>query len=486
MITKTRPQKTFRLHPTIWLTAALLFILAAAAVMLLVVNQWSITITMHGQPQITLEYGESYTDEGADAVLRGSLFFQKGWPVEVTAQNTVDTSKIGVYSITYVAQKYFLSATQVRMVTIQDTQPPEITLTEDPDSYTLPGAAYEEEGYEASDNYDGDITDQVEREEKDGKVYYSVKDSSGNEASTVRTIRYDDPIPPELTLEGDAEITLTAGAEYKEPGWKAEDNYDGDLTDSVKVKGSVDIYSAGTYELTYSVKDTYGNKAKAVRTVTVTPIRQPDTVTPGGKVIYLTFDDGPSQYTQDLLDILAEYNVKATFFTCNTGYTSLIAKEAAAGHSVGIHSFSHDYSKIYAGEKAFFADLEKQRDLIYQQTGIMTTLMRFPGGSSNTVSRRYCTGIMSQLAKDVTDLGYQYFDWNVLSGDAGETTSTDTVFQNVINGVQKQKVSVVLQHDTQGFSVNAVEKIIVWGLAHGYTFLPLDATSPAVHQQINN
>lgn len=485
MTTKTQPQKKLGFRPVTWLTMALI-LLIAAAVMLFVVNQWSITITIHGQQQVMLEYGESYTDEGADAVLHGSLFFKKGWPVEVTAHNTVDVSKIGSYPITYVSQTYGLSATQVRMVTVRDTQPPEITLKEIPDSYTLPGAVYEEEGYEASDNYDGDITDQVHREEKDGKVYYRVKDSSGNETNAVRTIHYDDPIPPEVTLKGDKEIQLTAGTEYSEPGWKAEDNCDGDLTDNVKIKGSVDIYSAGTYELTYSVKDSYGNKAKAVRKVTVTPIRQPDTVTPGGKIIYLTFDDGPSKYTQGLLDTLAEYNVKATFFTCNTGYTSLIAKEAAAGHSVGIHSASHDYSKIYTGEEAFFADLEKQRDLICQQTGLLTTLIRFPGGSSNTVSKRYCSGVMTQLTKDVTDLGYQYFDWNVLSGDAGETTSTDTVFQNVINGVQNQKVSIVLQHDTQGFSVNAVGKIIAWGLSHGYTFLPLDATSPTAHQQINN
>jgi peptidoglycan/xylan/chitin deacetylase (PgdA/CDA1 family) len=289
-----------------------------------------------------------------------------------------------------------------------------------------------------------------------------------------------------LTLLGDSEITIQAGKDYTEPGWTAEDNCDGDLTDEVTVEGSVDTYTAGTYELVYSVADSYNNVTKVTRTVVVEAVRQPDTVTPTGKIIYLTFDDGPGKYTQTLLDVLDKYNVKVTFFTVNTGYTSLIAKEAAAGHSIGIHSATHDYAQVYASKEAYFDDLNTMQAIIKKQTGSTTTLVRFPGGSSNLVSKKYCAGIMTTLAKALTDQGYQYFDWNVLSGDAGETTSTEQVFQNVINGVQKQDVSVVLQHDIQGFSVNAVEKIIVWGLANGYTFLPLDSTSPTAHQTIAN
>jgi peptidoglycan/xylan/chitin deacetylase (PgdA/CDA1 family) len=258
------------------------------------------------------------------------------------------------------------------------------------------------------------------------------------------------------------------------------------LTDEVTVEGSVDTYTAGTYELVYSVADSYNNVTKVTRTVVVEAVRQPDTVTPTGKIIYLTFDDGPGKYTQTLLDVLDKYNVKVTFFTVNTGYTNLIAKEAAAGHSIGIHSATHDYAQVYASKEAYFDDLNTMQAIIKKQTGSTTTLVRFPGGSSNLVSKKYCAGIMTTLAKALTDQGYQYFDWNVLSGDAGETTSTEQVFQNVINGVQKQDVSVVLQHDIQGFSVNAVEKIIVWGLANGYTFLPLDSTSPTAHQTIAN
>ena len=203
-------------------------------------------------------------------------------------------------------------------------------------------------------------------------------------------------------------------------------------------------------------------------------------------MIALTFDDGPGEYTSKLLDILSKYNVKATFFTVGSGHPDLLKAEADAGHSIGIHSATHDYSKIYASEDAFFADLRKQQDTIENATGIRTTLVRFPGGSSNTVSKSYCSGIMTKLTKDLTDMGYQYFDWNVTSGDAGETTSTSVVVQNVISGIQQHDVSIVLQHDIKGFSVNAVEQIIQWGLAHGYTFLPLTAESPTAHHGVNN
>lgn len=323
-------------------------------------------------------------------------------------------------------------------------------------------------------------------EEKDGVVTYTVCDSSGNETSVTRQIRYNDPIPPEITLSGDMNITIQAGQTYTEPGYTATDNCDGDLTSQVTVDGNVDTYRAGTYTLNYTVSDSYGNTAAASRQVTVNAIRQPDVVVPSGKIIYLTFDDGPGPYTSQLLDTLAKYNVKATFFTVNTKYTSLIAQEAAAGHSVGIHSATHDYATIYASEDAYFADLHQMESIITSQTGVRPTLIRFPGGSSNKVSAKYCQGIMSALTQAVTDQGYQYFDWNVSSGDAGGTTDTETIFENVINGVQQHDVSVVLQHDIKGFSVDAVEKIIVWGLANGYTFLPLDASSPGAHQPVNN
>ena len=125
------------------------------------------------------------------------------------------------------------------------------------------------------------------------------------------------------------------------------------------------------------------------------------------------------------------------------------------------------------------------QDLIYDQTGSYTKLSRFPGGSSNTVSN-FNPGIMTSLAGALTDLGYQYFDWNVSSGDAGETTDTDTVAENIINGCAGRKASVVLQHDIKDYSVNAVEQVLIWGINNGYVFRALDVSSPNAHHGINN
>lgn len=305
----------------------------------------------------------------------------------------------------------------------------------------------------------------------------------------MRDIVYCDPVPPELTLHGDASISITAGDTFKDPGATALDNCDGDLTDRITVSGKVDVYRAGTYTLTYRVHDSYGNTAEAIRTVRVKakpqPKPQPNDPVPGDKVIYLTFDDGPGKYTRQLLEVLKKYNIKATFFVVNTKYVDIIKEIAAQGHSIGVHSVSHDYQAIYASEEAYFADLHKMEEIIAAKTGIRTTLIRFPGGSSNTVSR-FNPGIMSRLTKAVADQGYQYFDWNVNSDDAVGSKTTEKVYNNVIDGIKKHNVSVVLQHDIKGYSVDAVEKIIIWGLENGYTFLPLNPGSPGAHHGINN
>ena len=125
--------------------------------------------------------------------------------------------------------------------------------------------------------------------------------------------------------------------------------------------------------------------------------------------------------------------------------------------------------------------------IIIEQTGQGAQIIRFPGGSSNTVSAKYSRGIMSRLVKDVEARGFLYCDWNVSSGDAGSRPiSTQQVVQNVTEGMQKNNVSIVLQHDIKEFSVNAVEQIIQWGLAEGYTFLPLSTSSPMSHHGVNN
>lgn len=215
------------------------------------------------------------------------------------------------------------------------------------------------------------------------------------------------------------------------------------------------------------------------------PLPQPDEVVSTGKDIYLTFDDGPGPYTKNLLKTLARYNVKATFFVTGKNDTAIITDIASAGHTIGNHTVSHQYSSIYASEEAFFDELHRMDAIIMEKIGISTRLMRFPGGSSNTCSR-FNPKIMTRLTSLVEKEGYLYLDWNVDSGDAGNAKTPGEVYKNVISGIKDTNVAIVLQHDNRAHSVITVQRIIVWGLKHGYTFLPVNENAPSVHHHINN
>ena len=206
----------------------------------------------------------------------------------------------------------------------------------------------------------------------------------------------------------------------------------------------------------------------------------------------MTFDDGPSEYTDKLLDTLNKYNAKATFFTTSAhpDKVECMKKAAENGHTVAIHTTTHNYEQIYSSEQAFWSDHDNQNKVIVQTTGKASTMFRFPGGSSNTISQNYSQGIMTRLIQQANERHLQFYDWNVSSGDAGSATTSDAVFQNVVAGIQaaseKNQPSVVLQHDTKEYSVDAVERILLWGLENGYEFQALRPDSFAPHHSVNN
>lgn len=464
-------------------------------------NEYLIDLEIMGDETVVLEYGATYDEPGARAVGYGTLLQKDPQELQVRVDSKVDTSRPGDYEVVYSAEFEGAEATASRKVQIVDTVAPEITLVANPEHFTFPNQPYEEEGYTASDNYDGDLTNQVSAVEQDGKVIYTVADSSGNQTIVEREIRYDDPIAPELTLKGESTVTITEGNKWKDPGYTATDNVDGDLTEKITVKGTVDHNKPGTYKLVYEIKDNYQNVTKAERTVIVKAKPQPQTNTQGGdtqentdvstsqgKVIYLTFDDGPSKYTPKLLDILAKYNVKATFFVCGTGKLDLLDDIANGGHTLALHSKTHKYESIYASESAFYDDLYAIQNIVEQYSGVKSFITRFPGGSSNSISKKICPGIMTSLTQSLPEKGFTYFDWNIDSKDAGGASTASEVAQNVINGISKSKRKslVVLQHDIKGYSVDAVEQIIQWGLANGCTFKALTESSPVCHHNVNN
>lgn len=283
---------------------------------------------------------------------------------------------------------------------------------------------------------------------------------------------------PVITLEGGKDYVIQAGEEYVEPGFTAVDIYDGDVTDQVVVTG--EPKANGSFTMKYTVTDSNGNTRVTKRNVTVE-------VGENQKVIYLTFDDGPSAYTERLLDILDAYNVKATFFVTGNSeqYADMIGEAYRRGHTIGLHTYTHDYA-IYSSPEEYYADLQKIQDLVVEQTGEKAQIIRFPGGTSNTASRKYCDGIMSYLVEDIEKEGYIYCDWNVSSGDGGGAFDEATVIHNVTTNLRGIKSAIVLQHDTHSFSVDAVDDIIRYGRANEYVFLPLVEESPMVQQGTNN
>lgn len=201
-----------------------------------------------------------------------------------------------------------------------------------------------------------------------------------------------------------------------------------------------------------------------------------------GKVAYLTFDDGPSINTMKILDILDQYNVKATFFVIyHKGMTKQYKAIVDRGHTIALHSYTHDYSKIYKSEKGYYSDLNKIHDYVKKTTGVDSRIIRFPGGSSNTVSNKYNKGIMKTLKSSVTKNGYYYHDWNVSSGDAGGINRKASVLLgNVKKGVGKKKVINVLMHDTgksKMTTVEALPSIIEYIRKQGYSFEALTEDS---------
>lgn len=208
------------------------------------------------------------------------------------------------------------------------------------------------------------------------------------------------------------------------------------------------------------------------------------------KTCYLTFDDGPSDNTLQILKILDKYDVKATFFVIGTGskleYLNKIEK---AGHAIGIHSNTHDYSKIYKSTSAFFKDINKLSEKVEKEIGIKTKLLRFPGGSNNTVSRRYRKGVMTDLTTQVQIKGYAYFDWNVDSGDAsGNNIPAKKIIKNVLKQAENKNTICVLMHDTSAkkTTVKALPDIIEGLKKQGYKFEVLTEETYGYHFRVNN
>lgn len=208
-----------------------------------------------------------------------------------------------------------------------------------------------------------------------------------------------------------------------------------------------------------------------------------------GKICYLTFDDGPSDNTLKILDILKKYNVKATFFVIGTGKLEYTKRMVAEGHTVALHSNTHEYSKIYSSANAYYNDLQAVSDKVEKACGVRSNIVRFPGGTSNTTSKSHCSGIMTRLSKELPQKGYYYFDWNVDSGDAsGNNVAVTRIMSNIKSYGTSRKNAVVLMHDTSAkkTTVEALPQIIEYYMNAGYYLAPLSSDSEPIRHRPNN
>lgn len=211
---------------------------------------------------------------------------------------------------------------------------------------------------------------------------------------------------------------------------------------------------------------------------------------PATKMVYLTFDDGPSENTQPVLDILDRYQIKATFFVTgmHPDYFPMIGECYRRGHTIGMHTYSHDYGQVYASVDAYWNDLSQISDVVRAQIGYVPCFIRFPGGSSNTISADYSKGIMTELSQEVVDAGYQYYDWDASCGDGATHTADELVDATMADTAAGYKSIVFLMHDgtAKETTVEALPRIIEYFQSQGYTFAPLDRTTCVPHHGIGN
>lgn len=372
-------------------------------------------------------------------------------------------------------------------IKVEDTLPPDMTLKDVSTDTTQTVVAedfidkiYDVSGFTLRMDSESDIT-------KPGTytVTITAQDPLNHQSSKKATLhRIEDKKAPVLE-NFEKTATVRQGGTYAQKQYTLKDDLD--TSPVLHMDASqLDTTTPGKYPVTYTTRDRSGNEQ--VYTQEVEVVANPDY---GKKICYLTFDDGPSANTLKILDVLRQYDVKATFFVTGAHPDKELAimKDITnQGSAIGLHTFSHDYAKLYANDEAYFNDLQKISDLVEKETGVKSDIIRFPGGSSNQISAPINPGIMSRLVDAVQAKGYQYFDWNVDSTDAsGNGVPVSTLVANATAGIGMDDV-VILMHDTDAKSttVEALPQIIQAYKDAGYIFRPLDTQSNPVHHGVQN
>lgn len=398
--------------------------------------------------------------------------------IEVTGD--IDTTKLGKYPVTL---KYKNEEIQLTY-NVVDTTPPDLKVkdyTTDTEETVKPKQFVEE----CSDATEVTFSFKEEPTKESGKQRVTIvaTDTSGNKTEKKATLkRVKDKKAPSIEGLDDVEIKQNRDLDL-EKGVTVSDDIDSKPTLEID-ETHLDISTPGVYTVTYKATDRSGNVREEKRQVTVLVDEDLNR-----KIVYLTFDDGPSENTKKILKILDKYDAKATFFVIGTNEKcyKYIKEAYDAGHTIGLHSFTHDYSLIYSSTDNFFDDLQKISDVVEKQTGEKSYITRFPGGSSNSISANYTEGIMTELTEMLPEKGYQYFDWNVSSGDASaDDVPVETLIENSTSSNDQH--IIILMHDTDAkdTTVEALPAIIEYYQAKGYEFRGLEIDSYAAHHSVFN
>lgn len=426
----------------------------------------------------TIEYNSGETFDSLDNLK--SLYF--GSSDNITVTGNVDVNTIGTYPVTYTYKNKDYDFT----VEVSDTKGPDLTVknysTDTVEELTADDFV---ESISDASQYSYSLDSSADQKEAGTyNVSVTAVDEHGNE--TVKTAKLTRTADTQAPVLDDFEETRTMlqGNNVKIMNYAIEDNLDENpsiVADTSQVNTDV----PGDYTVTYTTVDRSGNQNVYTQTLTVES--NPDY---GKNIAYFTFDDGPSENTLPILDILDQYGAKATFFVTglNPDYYDVMKEIVNRGHTIALHTYSHDYASLYASDEAYFEDLQKISDLVYEETGVVADCIRFPGGSSNEVSKEYNEGIMTRLVQEVQDKGYQYFDWNADSTDAsGIGVPAATIIANATSYIGPQNVNILF-HDANGkeTTVEALPEILEAYQEAGYVFRGVDNEGFAPHHGVNN
>lgn len=462
------------------LGSCLFFLIMAISALFII--KGNIKAYLIGDKKVKVRVFETYNDPGAKLKFGKKDIKKSKYEVKVTGK--YNTEKIGSYKIKYNINYFDKEMSLERIVDVYDDVAPELNVNLDKVEKDYCTKKYKQEiTVTANDNYDGDLTEKINVTEEEDKITYTVADASGNITTKEVAVDYGTKPANKFTLNGSSKTYVIVNKNYEEKGASYTDGCGNKIDKKINISGSVDTKTIGEYIITYEVE----GEQPITRTVIVR--EKPH------KTIYLTFDDGPGKQTKKVLEVLDKYNVKATFFVTaqfGSGYLKLIGEEYKKGHAIGVHSLTHVYKvgdsrNIYASVDAYINDFNAMNEIIKEQTGSYSKIFRFPGGSGNTVSINSAKGVVTDIANEMLSRGYQYFDWNLSSGDADGNANTNKIINNVLNRVDNcSQQCVILFHDYKSTTSAAIEPIVKELINRGYDFGTLSIDGPIVHAKIKN